>query len=975
MPTELRPIFRDVTDLQLGELSTIIRNAIEASRFLIVICSKNTPHSKYVNDEVSYFLELNDASFVIPFIIDGTPNSINSDDECFPDALLRIGIDILAANVNEYSKDYAAVKVVSRLLGGLEIHRLWDRYQAAEEEERKRLIETNKRLRSLSARASTISARTLVTDGNKAIAAKIALLNLPHKDDIVPIIPEAEYLLRMSTMEDEREMYSLFSFGMGQVFNDYRISSNGQYFILQSGFTFWLFDCTTGHIIHSGSGYFPNEFDTLLFSDDQSLLLSSDCQNFEIFDIPNKKVIAQFSIKDRFADIGIGNRVRFNNNESLIITTNKNVLLEYNIKNRVLRDIIRIDEGSIDNWCVNDDKIYLLGVRPINSSVYIEDVMADMAFPISTIDLRNNQFDERDYAIIWTVSPSKQVMLSSVEGYIRLLDRDFNLIFKIDSLDLGWSGDLSYDSKNIVASVSDAGNAVMVNKASGFGFILTKFEEPYCISNVKDFVFSKQGQKALYYTNTNKVYLISFINSKIEEQLVYSSEHTIKDILFSDNDQIFLVLEKGVCSMFDCKTFQIISTKTTESDAKLYSTNIPHRFININGHATISVVEWNSIFQSFNSKEERIRDDHSLHMPNHSGHMIAAPSEINTPTNEIRRYLCCYENSDKKTLYYLLDSNGEPISQPQEHEKTPNCLVIMSSNKSGNSIRSASIMAKYKLLPKSKGFFKYAYFQENEFLFVSTVSGIVLYNLDTLKAIECSNNIDIEGLTKMAMLDDNTIVAVYHSNVIIFDWEHDIKRTYQKIDKSSYYDVSLYYDDTLYINDGRFLIKCSDGAHELFVFKDGILNNHIHIRKGSSSIPLTLIKGLDAYYQDGKVYGFDGVLLFQCEKPVEEKAESSYATAIAPPGKDFIIYDISYDHCCKNYLRVWSLNNGRLIYEADYKQFMTGEIEFDTDNNLLRWGDNYFIPFPPLDELIKDTEKRIGSIELSDETKSNFFLQ
>ena len=38
-PQHLRPIFRDVTDLEPGVLSEKIESALQKSRFLIVICS------------------------------------------------------------------------------------------------------------------------------------------------------------------------------------------------------------------------------------------------------------------------------------------------------------------------------------------------------------------------------------------------------------------------------------------------------------------------------------------------------------------------------------------------------------------------------------------------------------------------------------------------------------------------------------------------------------------------------------------------------------------------------------------------------------------------------------------------------------------------------------------------------------------------------------------------------------------------
>ena len=40
LPSSLRPIFRDLTDLQVGDLSSNIQEALDSSKFLIVICSR-----------------------------------------------------------------------------------------------------------------------------------------------------------------------------------------------------------------------------------------------------------------------------------------------------------------------------------------------------------------------------------------------------------------------------------------------------------------------------------------------------------------------------------------------------------------------------------------------------------------------------------------------------------------------------------------------------------------------------------------------------------------------------------------------------------------------------------------------------------------------------------------------------------------------------------------------------------------------
>src|SRR5580692_10422661 len=59
VPNTLRPIFRDREDFSAGHsLSQQTLAALEASQFLIVLCSPNAAQSKYVNEEIRCFKTL-----------------------------------------------------------------------------------------------------------------------------------------------------------------------------------------------------------------------------------------------------------------------------------------------------------------------------------------------------------------------------------------------------------------------------------------------------------------------------------------------------------------------------------------------------------------------------------------------------------------------------------------------------------------------------------------------------------------------------------------------------------------------------------------------------------------------------------------------------------------------------------------------------------------------------------------------------
>ena len=128
VPKSLRPIFRDREDFSAGHsLTDQTAAALEASQFLIVICSPDAARSEYVNEEVRRFKATGREHRIIPLIVGGEPG--NPERECFPPALrLRVGLDgALTAERQEPiasdarpggdGKELAKQKVVAGILG------------------------------------------------------------------------------------------------------------------------------------------------------------------------------------------------------------------------------------------------------------------------------------------------------------------------------------------------------------------------------------------------------------------------------------------------------------------------------------------------------------------------------------------------------------------------------------------------------------------------------------------------------------------------------------------------------------------------------------------------------------------------------------------------------------------------------------------------------------------------------------------
>lgn len=203
LPEYPRPIFRDETDLELGYLSNSIHKALSQSKYLIVICSPQATTSKYVEDEISYFVSNSDRNNIIPFIIAGMPNSNDSQTECFPKPLKSIE-GVLAANINEMGQDYAMIKVIARMLD-LSIDSLWQRYRIAEDCEKQRLLEERNKLLRVQSYYLAEKANGLVYDCDSLTARALLLRALPsdYLRPNRPYVLEAESALLSALQQND----------------------------------------------------------------------------------------------------------------------------------------------------------------------------------------------------------------------------------------------------------------------------------------------------------------------------------------------------------------------------------------------------------------------------------------------------------------------------------------------------------------------------------------------------------------------------------------------------------------------------------------------------------------------------------------------------------------------------------------------------------------------------------------------------
>ena len=120
----LRPIFRDKDDLDAGVLNAALQEKLKESKFLIVICSRNSAQSVWVNKEVQSFIDSGRYANIIPLMLeDGV--------DCLPQSLkdykyLNPDQELLGVSVSEVGKDKALIRIVSKMLG-VSFDSLWKR--------------------------------------------------------------------------------------------------------------------------------------------------------------------------------------------------------------------------------------------------------------------------------------------------------------------------------------------------------------------------------------------------------------------------------------------------------------------------------------------------------------------------------------------------------------------------------------------------------------------------------------------------------------------------------------------------------------------------------------------------------------------------------------------------------------------------------------------------------------------------------
>ncbi len=371
IPHRIRPIFRDKSDLGAGILPHELNSALIASRFLIVICSKNAVKSPWVNNEVQHFIDAGRTEQIIPFIVDGTPYAGN-DNECFPEALRILrGTDneLLGINIKELGKDAAAVKVVARLLG-IRFDALWGRYLKEEEKEKQRLIEQNNRLRTSKERASINKAFALVESGQNLLATKVALdiIDSDKKEGWEPL-PEVEHLLRASTMGRQGELFPLLSFDEKSLF-----SPNGKHLLLWDRYRFDLIQLDP--YVIKASQALSNWNGGPVFDGDSNFLAIADSHVIHIISLGETSQEISIPVEPK-STIEAMKFVTRDDNSFLCVVYSNGVITEYDLLNSEQHTVpVELRQPKITNALICDRYaiLYVKSQESDDVSIYKVDI-------------------------------------------------------------------------------------------------------------------------------------------------------------------------------------------------------------------------------------------------------------------------------------------------------------------------------------------------------------------------------------------------------------------------------------------------------------------------------------------------------------------------------------------------------------------------------------------------------------------------
>lgn len=522
LPEYVRPIFRDMTDLEVGELSAQIHAGLEQSHFLIVVCSPRAAASKWVNDEVEYFISLGKQDKIIPYIIEGVPHANNPSEECYPPSLLNLSKEkeLLGANINEVGKDSATIRVVSRMFN-IRFDTLFQRYQREQKKRRRQLIvvivlaflflsgiagwiwhqnvlleERGWKMMENQARFVATKAIDLIESGDAYTSTLLALYVLPSNMDSPerPYTSEAEYALRMSLKQQ-----SVIMNGHRDIVNSVMYSPNGKEIVSSSNdSSVIVWDANTGNMKFELKGH-EGRVNFASFNPQSNKIVSgSNDGTIRIWDALVGKELFQIKV-DKWIETAVyspeGNR------------------------------IATVAQGTIQLW--NSEN----GTEILNIPVHLPEEITfngekSLCFNIDSMQINSVYF-----------SPDgKRLVSASNDETVRIWDANTGKELKrlIGHHNQVTSASFNPNGQTLLSISSLDGIAIIWDAQTGK--MLLREDKPYSIRSA---AFSNDGKHVIFSSDNDSVYILN-ANTLVEEYCYKANTDVVSYASFSPDNHFFV---------------------------------------------------------------------------------------------------------------------------------------------------------------------------------------------------------------------------------------------------------------------------------------------------------------------------------------------------------------------------------------------------------------------------------------------------
>lgn len=549
LPTEFRPVFRDIDELKAGNLPEQIYNALASSAYLIVICSPNSAKSEWVNKEIRDFIEIgktkgiDNVRNIFPFIVDGNPHAKIESEECFPQALLELAKDQerIGGNVNESGRDKAFIKVFAGMLPNVAFDDLWNRYEhdKAEEERLKR----EERERFLRIQSRLVAEKTMDITNDSCLAQLLALEVLPKnlKNPDRPYTVEAERALRQAASQHKELLI-----GHVQGINSLSFSADGKRMASASDdFTVRIWDVETGLLIRTlDSDFMFCKF--AVFSPDGNTIVSAYSKALVVWDSNTGEPIQTFLSEKRMIDY-----LAFSHDgKKLALSSAGGDVVIMDISDGSIITTLSAHEDSVCSAVFSPDGKQVVSVS-LDGAVVVWDLDEESYIELGITD----EFGDGFYYAYATFSHDGNRIAYVLDNIIEVWDLKTNsLVQSIEAEQLFVSMSFCDDDKKIIAVFED-GELVIWDVETGREVSKIKG----CSGEVSGAVFSKDFGRVGMIVDVNNI-VISDINPNYIVKVLKDGDDTLTPEFCNHNEK--QIIGKWIVSEGGNKTVEIWDLET-----------------------------------------------------------------------------------------------------------------------------------------------------------------------------------------------------------------------------------------------------------------------------------------------------------------------------------------------------------------------------------------------------------------------------